>query len=84
MGIHLSGEHEARRRQLRERLQEGAALAETLIGLGRFDAVERVTTAGFHAEVIEPDMEWLTLDLYFERVRIFVDDEGLVTQAEAG
>lgn len=84
MGSNLSGEHAARRRHLRERLQQGAALAETLTGLGRSDAVERITSAGFYAEVIEPDMEWLTLDLYFERVRIFVDDEGLVTQAEAG
>jgi len=71
------------RRHVQQRLKVGAALAETLTGMTRSEAVERVAAAGFHPQVITPDVEAITADLRFDRVLIFVDAEGLVTRANA-
>jgi hypothetical protein len=71
------------RRRLQQRHKEGAALAEALTGMSRSEAVESVTAAGFHPEVITPDVEAITADLRFDRVLIFVDAEDLVIRATA-
>jgi hypothetical protein len=71
------------RRYMQQRLKEGAALAETLAGMSRSEAVQSVTAAGFHPQVITPDVEAITADLRFDRVLIFVDAEGLVIRANA-
>lgn len=80
----MAGEPRDLQREIREALQPGAVLAETLQGLSRSEAVERVTAAGFRAVVVPPDAQAMTADLRLDRVRVYVDAEGLVTRASAG
>jgi hypothetical protein len=80
----MSEKPQDRFRQLQQRRREGAALAETLTGMSRSEAAERVTAAGFHPQVITLDLEAITADLRVDRVRIFVDTEGRVIRAHAG
>jgi hypothetical protein len=75
---------DATHRRLRERHQQGGELAATLVGLTREEAVDRIDAAGFFAQVITPDVDALTMDLRFERIRVHVDDDGTVTKASAG
>lgn len=70
--------------RLEARLIEGRALARTLIGLSQAEAVERLRAEGFHPQVIGPTQETLTMDLRFERVRIWVDEDEQVIRAHAG
>jgi Potato inhibitor I family len=79
----ISEKPQDRLHQMQQRHKEGVALAKTLTGLSRSEAVERVTAAGLHPQVVTPEVEAITADLRFDRVFIFVDSEGLVTRASA-
>jgi hypothetical protein len=72
------------KRRLEARLAEGQALASTLVGLSQAEAVERLRAAGFHPQIIPPTHTALTMDLRFERVRVWVDGDDQVIRAHAG
>jgi hypothetical protein len=72
------------KRRLEARLAEGRALAPTLVGLSQAEAVEHLRAEGFHPQVIFPTQKALTMDLRFERVRIWVDGDDQVIRAHAG
>lgn len=72
------------KRRLEARLAEGRALAPTLVGLSKAAAVERLCAGGFQPEVIRPAQKALTMDLRFERVRLWVDEDDQVIRAHAG
>ena len=59
-------------------------LAPTLVGLAEPDAVRRVSEAGLQPQVVPPDVTALTMDFRSNRIRLFVDDSGRVTRAQAG
>jgi hypothetical protein len=77
-------EYARRRRRLEELHRRGTALAGTLTGLPRDEAVEHVKDAGLHPQVVDPGVTALTMDLRYDRVRIFLGADGAVTRAEAG
>ena len=68
---------------MNQRVREGKALAETLIGLAADDASARVAEQGFHAEVVPPG--WLVAaDLDPARIVLVTDEAGRVTRAWGG
>jgi hypothetical protein len=66
------------------RLAEGHEFAPSLLGLDCDDAIERATERGFLVQVIPPTAEAITADLRANRIRIFLDDDGVVARARAG
>ncbi len=68
---------------LSRRLREGNALAETLPGLTVAEASDRVEDQGFVAQVIPPGY-LVTADLALHRIRLAVDESGVVTRAWCG
>lgn len=72
------------KRRLEARLAEGQALAATLVGLSQAEAVERLRAEGFHPQVVPPTQSALTMDLRFERVRVWVDRDDQVIRVHAG
>lgn len=66
-----------------ERLREGAAIAATLVGLTAAEASDRVTQQGFFPQVVPPGSV-VTADLASDRIRLAVDESGVVTRAWAG
>ena len=80
----MSDDPGERHRRMQERHREGIALAKTLTGLSRTEAVDRVIAADLDPVVITPDVKVVTADLQFTRVRIFVDDDDVVRDAVAG
>jgi len=61
-----------------------AALAPSLVGLPEADAVRRAVEAGFDPQVVPRDVTALTMDFRPLRIRLFLDDAGLVRRATAG
>ena len=76
-GVESQGAFEAR-------LAEGHKFAPSLVGIDCDDAIERATERGFQVQVILPTDEAITADLGANRIRIFVDDNGVVDRARAG
>lgn len=68
---------------MNQRIREGNALAETLIGLAADEAAARVTKCGFHPEVIPPGWP-VAADLDPGRVVLVTDESGTVTRAWGG
>jgi hypothetical protein len=81
---------EVARVQLRigdDRIQPGseaALLAPSLVGLSEDDAVRRVSDGGFDPVVVPPGVTAVTMDFRPRRIRLFLDDSGLVTRATGG
>src|SRR5262245_5075022 len=63
---------------------EAAALAGTLAGLPRDDAVAKVTNGGFVADVVPPGITAVTMDFRPRRIRLFLDEDGRVRRATGG
>ena len=63
---------------------DAAAFAPSLVGLGSDDAVRRATEAGFDPQVVPPGVTAVTMDFRPLRIRLYVDDAGLVTHVTAG
>ncbi len=68
---------------LNQRLRAGNAIAATLVGLTAGEATDRVEDSGFVPQVIPPG-RMVTADLAPHRIRLVVDDSGVVTRAWAG
>jgi len=66
------------------RLEEGRTFAPTLVGLECDAAVERVTERGFDPQVVPHTAEAVTADLGANRIRLFLDEQGMVVRATAG
>jgi hypothetical protein len=66
------------------RRAEGSALAESLIGLQREQAVSRAMDRGFDPEVISHTEHRITMDLSHNRIRLFLDKDDKVVRAWAG
>jgi hypothetical protein len=67
------------------RLIEGNELAESLVGLDVTEAVQLATERGFEPRLIPHTVEAVTADLRLDRIRLFLDDTGVVVQrASAG
>lgn len=64
-------------------LSEGSSLAESLVGLTGDEAAMRCRAAGFDPSVVSPGVP-VTLDLRVRRVRLFVDENGIVTRGHGG
>jgi hypothetical protein len=68
---------------LAQRLRAGNAIAATLVGLTAAEASERVEESGFVPQVIPPG-RLVTADVAPHRIRLVVDESGVVTRAWAG
>jgi len=68
---------------LDQRLSAGNAIAATLVGLTAAEASERVEESGFVPQVIPPG-RLVTADVAPHRIRLVVDESGVVTRAWAG
>lgn len=68
---------------LKQRLREGNAVAATLVGLTADEASDRVRDQGFVPQVIPPG-HLVTADLAPHRIRLAVDESGVVTRAWGG
>jgi hypothetical protein len=68
---------------LEQRLREGNAIAATLVGLTADEASDRVQDQGFVPQVIPPG-HLVTADLAPHRIRLAVDESGVVTRAWGG
>jgi Potato inhibitor I family len=68
---------------LNERLRAGSAVAATLVGLTAAQASDRVEASGFVPQVI-PTGHLVTADVAPRRIRLVVDESGVVTRAWAG
>lgn len=66
------------------RLKRGSEFAPSLIGLERDAAVQAVRAQGYQPKVVPTSVEGVTADLDSRRIRLFVDENGLVVQASAG
>jgi hypothetical protein len=67
------------------RLRAAQEFAPSLIGLNGREAKELAVRAGYYrSQVITPDVEAITADLDSLRIRLFVDDLGVVVRASAG
>jgi hypothetical protein len=59
--------------------------APSLIGLDGREAKDLAVREGYYrSQVVTPDVEALTLDLDSLRIRLIVDDLGVVVRASAG
>ncbi len=68
---------------LHQRLRDGNALAATLVGLTADEASDRVKARGFAPQVIPPG-HLVTADLAPHRIRLAVDESGVVIRAWGG
>ena len=68
---------------LNQRVREGNAIAATLVGLTADEASDRVKGQGFVPQVIPPG-RLVTADLARHRIRLVVDESGVVTRAWRG
>ena len=68
---------------LAQRLRAGNAIAATLVGLTADEASDRVQDQGFVPQVIPPG-HLVTADLAPHRIRLAVDESGVVTRAWGG
>jgi hypothetical protein len=68
---------------LDQRLRAGNAIGATLVGLTAAEASERVEASGFVPQVIPPG-RLVTADVAPHRIRLVVDESGVVTRAWAG
>ena len=68
---------------LNQRLRAGNAIAATLVGLTADEASDRVEDEGFVPQVIPPGY-LVTADLAPHRIRLVVDESGVVTRAWGG
>jgi hypothetical protein len=65
--------------------ESGAELqVSALVGLTEADAVRRTREAGLDPQVVPPGVTALTMDFRARRVRLFLDDSGVVERATAG
>jgi hypothetical protein len=71
-------------RDFMDRLAEGRALASSLVGLGRDAAVERAAERGFRTQAVSSSATVVTTELAPNRIRLFVDADGVVVRARAG
>jgi hypothetical protein len=69
--------------ELHQRLREGNAIAATMVGLTADEASDRVKDKGFAPQVIPPG-SLVTADLDPDRIRLAVDESGVVTRAWGG
>ena len=61
-----------------------SALAESLVGLQREQAVSRTMDRGFEPQVIPHTADAITMDLRHNRIRLCLDENDRVVQAWAG
>jgi hypothetical protein len=74
-----------RRQERDSRLAEGELLARAVVGRSEKSALRRARKDGFEVEVLSASGSgWLTSDLGFNRIRLYVDEKGLVVKASAG
>lgn len=67
------------------RMRAAHKFAPSLIGLDGREAKDLAVREGYYrSQVVTPDVEALTLDLDSYRIRLFVDDLGVVIRASAG
>jgi hypothetical protein len=67
------------------RLMAADEFASSLVGLDGRDAKDAAVRSGYHrSQVITPDVEAVTADLDPFRIRLFVDERGVVVRAKAG
>jgi hypothetical protein len=66
------------------RQAEGNTFAASLVGLDCDEAVNRTSDRGFEPQVIPHTVEAVTLDLRHNRIRLFLDENGIVARAHAG
>jgi Potato inhibitor I family len=66
------------------RLAQGHEFAPSLVGLDRNEAIERGIERNFQIQAVTPTAEAITADLSSNRIRIFLDDKGVVVRAQAG
>jgi Potato inhibitor I family len=78
-----SGASEERLRADRARLREGNAIAATLIGLTAAEASDQIEKEGYVPNVIPPGYV-VTADLAPHRIRLVIDESGVVTRAWGG
>ncbi|QIK65427.1 hypothetical protein G7072_02905 [Nocardioides sp. HDW12B] len=71
-------------RRLSETLRAGSVLGDELIGLPGDVAFDRAVEAGFSPELVDPDVEAITADMRPKRLRLFLDETGVVRAAEPG
>jgi hypothetical protein len=71
--------------ELEARLRAAREFAPSLIGLDGREAKDQAVREGYRrSQVITPDVEALTLDLDSLRIRLFVNDLGIVVRVSAG
>jgi hypothetical protein len=68
----------------RERQSEGQSFASSLIGLDGKEAAYRARERGFEPQVVPHDVDAVTADFSLNRLRIFLDTQGMVVRAHAG
>jgi hypothetical protein len=66
-----------------QRLRDANAIAATVVGLTAAEASDRVEDQGFVPQVIPPGA-LVTADLVAHRIRLAVDEAGVVTRAWGG
>lgn len=71
-------------RDFEAQLAEGHEFAPSLVGLDRDAAIERATEHGYRIQVVPPTAEAITADLSANRIRLFLDEDGVVARARAG
>jgi hypothetical protein len=71
--------------ELAARLRAADEYASTLVGLDGREAKDAAVRSGYHrSQVVTPDVDALTADLDPFRIRLFVDEQGVVVRAKAG
>jgi len=67
------------------RLRAAQEFARSLTGLDGREASDLAVRQGYHrTQVMTPDVETVTMDLDSLRIRLFVDDRGVVVRGSAG
>ena len=66
------------------RLARGREFAPSLVGLDVNAAVQQVAAEGYRAQLIPWYAEAVTADLDSLRIRLFLDEDDLVSRATAG
>lgn len=64
------------------RRREGIVLAGTLVGLTQREALAQIAAAGFEGVSIRAE-DWVQGDDAFNRIRVWVDEDGQVIRARA-
>jgi hypothetical protein len=70
--------------QITARLRAGADLGSELVGVAGEVAFERAAEAGFDPQLVGPEVRAITADLRPDRVRLFLNEDGVVREVLPG